>query len=284
MVFASAEPVTGNWDPTSHTTLARINLEGFVFGQLFRTPMRPENPDEIDFEFATSQEVLDLYTIEYKLRDGVTFLNGAPFSAEDVKATFEFASQPTRPAAWYPGPAEVEVVDRLTARVHTEIGGYPAAALYFLAGFLPIMAKDDIADPATLQERPNGTGPFKFVEQRGNTTVLEAFDDFMHGRPRLEQVHFAYVGDATTRVLALLSNEVDVIERLEPEQYDTLGGESGIALARSLCRLTRTAQRVEQAGAIEQETFNLAPVEADADLAAAEDPGSSARAGSGRTA
>ena len=80
MVFASAEPVTGNWDPTSHTTLAQINLEGFVFGQLIRTPMRPDNPAEIVYELATSQEVLDLHTIEYKLRDGVTFHNGAPFT------------------------------------------------------------------------------------------------------------------------------------------------------------------------------------------------------------
>lgn len=234
MVFASAEPVTGNWDPTSHTTLAQINFEGFVFGKLFQTPMRPEKPDEIVFELATSQEVLDLHTIEYKLRDGVTFHNGAPFSAEDVKATFEYASQPGRPAAWYPGPCEVEVVDRLTARVHTDIGDYPASAFYFLAGFLPIMSKDDIADPTILQERPNGTGPFKFVEQRGNTTITAAFDDFLNGRPILDEVHFAYVGDATTRVLALLSGEVDVIERLEPEQYETLSGESGVALSRTI--------------------------------------------------
>lgn len=234
MVFASAEPVTGNWDPTSHTTLAQINLEGFVFGQLFRTPMRPEQPDEIVWELATGQKVIDLHTIEYTLRDGVTFHNGAPFTAEDVKATFEFASQPTRPAAWYPGPCEVEVVDRLTARVHTKKAGYPAAAFYFLAGFLPIMSKDDIADGKTLAERPNGTGPFKFVEQRGNSTILGAFDGFMGGRPILDEVHFAYVGDATTRVLALLSGEVDVIERLEPEQYETLLADSRVATSRTI--------------------------------------------------
>lgn len=234
MVFASAEPVTGNWDPTSHTTLAQINLEGFVFGQLFRTPMRPENPDEIVWELATGQKVLDLHTIEYTLRDGVKFHSGADFTAEDVKATFEYASQPTRPAAWYPGPCEVEVVDRLTARVHTKAAGYPAAAFYFLAGFLPIMSKEDIADSKTLQERPNGTGPFKFVEQRGNATILSAFDGFMKGRPILDEVHFSYVGDATTRVLALLSGEVDVIERLEPEQYDTLSADPKVALSRTI--------------------------------------------------
>ncbi len=234
MTVASAEPVTGNWDPTSHTTLAQINLEGFVYGKLFQTPMRPEKPDDIVYELALSQEVLDLHTIEYKLRDGVTFHNGAPFSAEDVKATFEYASQPTRPAAWYPGPCEVEVVDRLTARVHTGDAGYPAAAFYFLAGFLPIMSKDDIADPTVLQERPNGTGPFKFVEQQGNTTVLAAFDNFLLGRPILDEVRFAFVGDATTRVLALLAGEVDVIERLEPEQHETLSSESGVALSQTI--------------------------------------------------
>ena len=208
MVFASAEPVTGNWDPTSHTTLAQINLEGFVFGQLFRTPMRPANPDEIVWELATGQEVIDLHTIEYTLRDGVKFHNGADFSAEDVKATFEYASQPARPAAWYPGPCEVEVVDRLTARVHTDKAGYPAAAFYFLAGFLPILSKDDVADPTILQDRPNGTGPFRFVDQRGNATIMAAYDGFQNGRPILDEVHFSYVGDATTRVLALLSGEV----------------------------------------------------------------------------
>ena len=93
MIFASGEPLTGNWDPTSHTQLAQINFEGFVFGKLFNTPMRPEKPDEIVWDLAPSQKVIDLHTMEYKLRDGVTFHDGEPFTAEDVKATFEYASQ-----------------------------------------------------------------------------------------------------------------------------------------------------------------------------------------------
>lgn len=234
MVFASGEPITGNWDPTSHTVLAQINLEGFIFGQLFRTPMGPDNRSEIIWELATGHKIIDLYTIEYTLRPGVTFHDGKPFTGEDVKATFEYASQADRPAAWYPGMCEVEVVDDLTVRVHTKKGNYPAAAFYFLSGFLPIMSAKDIADPETLQSRPNGTGAFKFAEQRGNTTVLKAFDGFMHGKPILEEVHFAYIGDATTRVLALLSGEIDVSERLEPEQYETLSSEAGVQLSRTV--------------------------------------------------
>lgn len=64
LVFASAEPVTGSWDPTSHTSLGQINFEGFVFGQLFRTPLRAENPTEIVWELATGQTLVDPYTLE----------------------------------------------------------------------------------------------------------------------------------------------------------------------------------------------------------------------------
>ena len=233
-MFASAEPVSGNWDPTSHTVLGQINLEGFVFGQLFRTPMRPENPTERVWELATGQTLIDPYTLEYKLRDGVTFHNGAPFTAEDVKATFEYGSQASRPAAWYPGPCTVEVVDRLTARVHTKDAGYPASAFFYVAGFLPILSKADVADAKTLSARPNGTGPFKFVRQDGNTTVLDANDTFFRGRPALDHVRFTYMGDGTTRVLALLAGEVDVIERLEPEQYATLQQDKRVSVSRTV--------------------------------------------------
>ena len=235
MVFASAEPVTGSWDPTSHTSLGQINFEGFVFGQLFRTPMRPDNPTEIVWELATSQKLIDPYTLEYTLRDGVTFHDGKPFSAEDVKATLEYATDPSRPAsALYPGRCEAEVLDKLTVRLHTKSFGYPASAFQFTGGFMAIMAKDDIATPATLAQRPNGTGPFKFVEQKGNTSILAANDKFFRGKPLLEEVQFTYVGDATTRVLGLLSGNIDVLQRLEPEQYDTLNKDTRVKTGRTL--------------------------------------------------
>ena len=39
VVFLSAENITGNWDPTSHTTLAQLNVEAFVFNYLTRCPI-----------------------------------------------------------------------------------------------------------------------------------------------------------------------------------------------------------------------------------------------------
>ncbi len=233
VVFASGEPLTGNWDPTSHTILGQINFEGYVFGRLTQTPMRAEDPSAIEFELATSYKLIDENTLEYTLRQGVTFHNGAPFTAADVKATMEYSSQPGK-SAWYPGQVDVHVVSDYVVRLDTSAYGYPASAYILLASFLPIMSAADVADGDALSQVPNGTGPFKFVEQRGDESVLVAFDDYYAGRPMLDEFRFAYMGDANTRVLALLGGEADIIERLEPEQHDTLLTKEGVRVNRTV--------------------------------------------------
>lgn len=229
MVFLSAENLTGNWDPTSHTTLAQFNLESLVFGTLLRAPMRPDDPGKLNNELATNMELIDEHTLEIKLREGVTFHNGAPFTARDVKASMEYGSRPDRPAAFYPGEVDVEIVDDHTVRAKTDRIGYPANLLIFITSFVPMMSADDIESGA-ISSKPNGTGPFRFVEQSGNDSVLERFDDYYAGRPQLPGVVFSFVGDSTTRVLALRNGEADVIERLEPEQVATLSDEPNVKL------------------------------------------------------
>lgn len=232
--FLSAENLTGNWDPSSHTTLGQINFEGFVFGYLTRAPMRPENPDELVMELAESMELIDEHTLQFRLKKGVKFHNGEPFSAADIKATFEYASQLDRPAQWYPGPVTVDVIDDHTANVNTKAHGYPASLFWFLSAFLPIMSAKDVENPTTLAERPNGTGAFRFVRQEGNTSVLEANPDFVLGTPKVPGVNFTFVGDATTRMLSLLSGEADIIERLEAEQVETVEAKEGFSLNKAV--------------------------------------------------
>ena len=59
IVFGSGEPLTGNWDPSSHTILAQVNIEALIFGQLIRCPMRPGNTAEIVYELATAHKVVE---------------------------------------------------------------------------------------------------------------------------------------------------------------------------------------------------------------------------------
>lgn len=229
LVFAAAGTITGSWDPSSHTVAPQITTEGFIFGHLTNCPMRSDKPDEILPDLAVEWKVIDKYTLEYKLRQGVTFHDGKPFKAEDVKATFEYASQPSRPAAsWYPGQVDVEIVDDYTVRLKTEKYGYPAAAYWYVVSFLPILSAKDVADPKILQQRPNGTGPFRFEKIEGDRITFKAFDNYHGGKPQIETLISAYVPDANTRTLGLLNGEFHLTERLEPEQYTSLKKEASI--------------------------------------------------------
>lgn len=235
LVFASAGTVTSSWDPSSHTVAPQITAEGFVFGRLTKCPMKPDNPGEILPDLATEWKVIDKFTLEYKLRKGVKFHDGKDFKAEDVKATYEYASQPSRPAsAWYPGQVEVEIVDDYTVRLKTEKFGYPALNFWYVSSFLPILSAKDVADPNTLKSRPNGTGAFRYKETRGDQIFFEANDDYYDGRPKIDTLNWIYVPDANTRVLGLLNGQYHLTERLEPEQYESLKKEANIVTDASL--------------------------------------------------
>lgn len=239
LTILSAENITGNWDPMAHTTLSQFNIEGFIMGFLTRSPMMPDNPDEVVYELATSITQLDPFKLEIKLREGVTFHDGEPFSAKDVKATFEYGAQPERARQVYPGFAdtfEVTTPDDFTVIVDTTKGGYGAGMFVFLASYLPIMSAKDIAGGPNgpLSQRLNGTGPFRFSEQAGNDTLMTAFEGYFRGAPKVPGVNFSFVGDSTTRMLSLLNGQADVIERLEPEQVTTLESEEGIVLNRAV--------------------------------------------------
>lgn len=236
LVFLSAENITGNWDTTAHTTLSQGNIQGFVMGYLTRTPMRVENPDEVIYELATSLKLIDPNTLEIKLREGIKFHDGKPFKAEDVKATFEYGSRPDRPAQWYPGPTETLTIttpDDYTVIVDTSKGGYPAHLFMFLAAYLPILSANDVAGGPTgpLSQRLNGTGPFKFVGQKGNSTVMEANPDYFLGAPKIPGINFNFVGDSTTRMLSLMNGQATIVERLEPEQVATVQANEKIAIS-----------------------------------------------------
>lgn len=235
LIFAAAGTVTGSWDPSSHTVAPQITAEGFVFGRLTRCPMTPDNPGEILPDLAVSWSQLDEHTLEYKLREGVTFHDGKPFTARDVKATYEYASDPSRPAsAWYPGRVDVEVVDDHTVRLNTAKYGYPALNFWYVVSFLPILSADDVANPETLKQRPNGTGAYQYVSTNGDQINFQAFENYHGGKPAIDNLVWAYVPDANTRVLGLLNGQYHLTERLEPEQYVSLSNEAGIKTDRSL--------------------------------------------------
>ena len=219
LVILSAENFLGNWDPTSHTTLAQLHAEWICFNRLIHMDT---DTQELSPELATSWEYIDDATLQLKLREGVKFQDGSDFDAEDVKATLEkHSSKDSVTTAWWSQPVKVEVVDQYTVNVRME-DGKPYAGLINMLCMVPVMSADDIADPAKLSAGFNGTGAYKFDKYENDTIYYSAFDDCWEGVPKTPYVQYKYVADSSTRLAALQTGEADIIERVESEQVSVL--------------------------------------------------------------
>ncbi len=228
--FASAEPLTGNWDPSSHTILAQIGIENHIFDKLISFPCGTDDPGKGIPDLAVSYKYINPLTVEFKLRDGVFFHDGSSFGAEDVKATLDYYSDPNKPGfGWLPGMLKTKVINKTTVQVTTE---KPLGSLIFSLGLVPMLSKEDI-ESGKIKERPNGTGPWVFVKQDGDTTIMKANAKYWAGPPKLKEFHWIYVPNANTRLFGLLGGNYDAIERVEAEHVPTIKKDSGALVSKA---------------------------------------------------
>ena len=169
---------------------------------------------------ATSWRAVDDTTWEFKLREGVTFHDGSPFTAEDVKFSLERIPQVTGPMSMtlYTKRAKsAEVVDPLTVRFVTD-GPAPTLPNDFTR--LMIVSRKIGAGPRNEEFNSGaaaiGTGPFRFVrwEPRGDL-VMERFDGWWAlkdgaAQPWARVIRREIPNDAA-RIAALKSGGVDMI-------------------------------------------------------------------------
>ena len=165
---------------------------------------------------AQSWKVLDDVTWQFKLRHNVKFHNGNPFTADDVVWSFNRAK--TGEKSGFKGAlsaiASVEKVDDFTVNMTTN-GPFPI--LPRKLSYLRIMDKEssEKLNDGTLGLTPVGTGPYKLVRwQKGQILVLEANKDYFRGAPAIDKVEIRPLTNDSTRVASMLSNAVDIIDRV----------------------------------------------------------------------
>jgi len=182
---------------------------------------------------------------EFKLRPGVTFSDGSPFTADDVAFTVDRAAKvPNSPSSFTPITRQVtklEIVDPLTLRIST---ASPAPLLPFDLAGLPILSRTAASGAApegrTTAELNRGeglvgTGPFRFVEwKRGSEVVLARNDAYWGPKPAWEKVTFRPLADAAARVAALLAGDVDMIEDPPTADLPNLRRDPMLALAEAV--------------------------------------------------
>lgn len=182
---------------------------------------------------------------EFRLRPGVTFSDGSPFTAEDVAFTFDRAAKvPNSPAPFTLITRQVtklEIVDPLTVRLST---ASPAPQLPLDLSGLPILSRTAAAGAApegrTTAELDRGaglvgTGPFRFAGwKRGGDLVLARNETHWGPKPAWETVTFRMLANAASRVAALLAGDVDMIEDPPTADLPRLRQEPTLALAEAV--------------------------------------------------
>src|SRR5438094_3730197 len=154
--------------------------------------------------------------LTFKLRPGVKWHDGKPFTAADVKCTWDllsgrgqdrFRANPRK--SWWNNVADIETNGDLEA---TFVLKRPQPALLTLiaSGYTPVYPCH--VPPAQMRQRPIGTGPFKFVEFKPNESIkiVRNPDYWKPGRPYLDGIEWAIIKDQGTRVLAFVAGKNDL--------------------------------------------------------------------------
>jgi peptide/nickel transport system substrate-binding protein len=210
----AAEVNTLDW--AKHNSITDMNYALQVFDMLyFRDAQGIPRP-----RLALSHRMINDTTWEFKLRKGVKFHNGSIMTAKDVKSSIDRMTDPQTKAffaPYYTTIKEVKVVDESTIQIITK--GLDPLLLKRLSMNLFVFASDLFKEKGAdvFFQSPVGTGPFKFVSwTRNDRMVLEAYEGYWDGAPRVKRLIIRPVPEAATRLAELQTGNADIITNIPP--------------------------------------------------------------------
>lgn len=202
-----------------------------VVKMLYNTLLKFEDDGTVVGDLAESWSVSeDKLTWTFNLKQGVKFHNGKELTSADVKATFDRALNAEagglRTTEIIKMFTSVEAPDPYTVTITTDAPYGPMESLMCNMS-LGIMDADYVEqyglDLGTSVEGENGTGPFKVVSwERDQEIVVERFDDYFGTPAKLQTVVYTVIPEAASRVIALETGEVDVIDKPTNEDLERL--------------------------------------------------------------
>jgi peptide/nickel transport system substrate-binding protein len=170
---------------------------------------------------------------EFKLREGVKFHNGDPFTAEDVRWSFHRAKGAK---VLQDKVRDVEIAGPHRVRFHlhepwpdfmTFYGTYATGA----AWIAPKKYMEQVG-PDGFKKHPVGLGPYKFVSHTpGVELVMEAYEGYWRKMPSVKRLVYKSVPEATTRLAMLKRGEVDLAYLLDAPQAEEIKRDPSLKLA-----------------------------------------------------
>ena len=189
-------------------------------------------------QLAASWKSLDSLTWEIKLRQGVVFHDGAPFTADDVIFTWErVPNVPNSPNSFSQFTRSVEKITKLDDHTIQMKTTAPSPMLpNDLANVFIVSAS--AAKGMSTQDFNSGkaaiaTGQYKLVEwKNGEQLVVERFDKYWGPKPTWAKVTERVIAKDPTRLAALLSGQVDAIDAVPSADLARIKSDGKFALYR----------------------------------------------------
>ena len=216
--------LANNWEPIPFYDMHQTSFGGVyvitapAYNGLLATSPYDELAAEIIPDLALSWDISDGgATVVFHLAENVTWHDGQPFSAEDVKWTIERIKNPPegmvspRQGVFRATVATVEVVDDNTIKVGSD-GFSPLLVPLFSNGWNGIIPKHiSEVDPVNaMMTQVLGTGPFRLIEEP--TTTLWRYernpDYFDENLPYLDEIEYHIIQDPQAQAAALRTKKI----------------------------------------------------------------------------
>jgi peptide/nickel transport system substrate-binding protein len=229
IIFGNAEPHTSAyWDPHAQFGLADLQVWSLVYDTL----LNYDEQGQLTGGIAKRWSRTDPKTLRLELNTGIAFHDGTPLTPEDIKVSIERVSDPDSGLVLssYSTPGMVvSVIDDQTIDIATP---EPFGPLESVLTIFAVVPAKDVAAPKIFEERPMGSGPYRFVSYEGDTTVLEANTDYWRGKPANAGVELRYIPNTEARQNALVTDQIDVHTRSSSFTLDAIQGKEGYTVSK----------------------------------------------------
>ncbi len=206
--------------------------EGMIVSRQICDDLLYRDPDTLQYKplLAKSFKWIDNTTMEFVLRQGITFHNGEKFDADDVVYTINFVSNPDNKVLVQRNVNWIERAEKLGPyKVKLYLKQPFPSALEYLAGNIPIYPNEYYAKvgPKGFGLKPIGTGPYKVVKHEvGKKIVFEKnknyFKDSPKGQPSIGRLVQRTIPEETTMAAELMTGGLDWIYQVPKDQADSL--------------------------------------------------------------
>lgn len=224
--FAQARPalvaVTGADIVTLDPTKVTSGNDYLFFSNVFESLYGHDETGKLVPTLAESSTVSpDGLTYTFKLRKNVKFHNGDPFSAEDVRFSWQHSIDPAsrnpRANVLADNIASIDIIDPLQVRI--KLKARDASMLENMDTYWLMVPKNLLGKIGREEyaKKPIGTGPFMFTERRVKEFVkMRGFEGHWGRVPKVGDVTIKIVPDDLARIAQIQTGEADVVINVPP--------------------------------------------------------------------